>query len=146
MQIAKIRSKYRREKICSCCDKGCKLCLKSDMPRVILDGDKFDSDIKTCDCIIFQSDGMIFLVELKTTDRIDPDDIVEKFENSGKTALTIAEKYSLNDIKIKCILLSKTPRILFNIKMKKKRPVIGGKDRGIQKGNCNCWLNDFICK
>ena len=107
MIVQKITQKYGHAKI-DCCDERCKLYVDTGKNLVILKGELLvsTSHKKMCDCIIFQDDNKIALVELKSSS-IDVNKIIDKFTNSGNKSIEMLTPSQSNNSSLFMILLAK---------------------------------------
>ena len=78
-----LNQEFGNFKIGNCKDPNCKLNFDSFNDPFIIKGDKYRTDIKMCDCIMFiQKDGIILVcAELKSR-TVHVSDVVKKLQNS----------------------------------------------------------------
>lgn len=108
MIIQKIKRKYNFAKL-DCCDEQCSLRVDTGKNHVILKGELLTQNQpeKICDCIIFQDDKKIIIVELKSNS-IHAGDIKTKFTNSGQKAISMANALESGSFSLFMILLTKS--------------------------------------
>ncbi len=146
MFLQKIESKYSKAKI-SCCNERCKIHVDRKHNFIMLKGELLvqSQPEKMCDCIIFQDNKKIALIELKTSS-LDVSAILEKLVNSGKKSISIAkscERHS--DFDLFPILLAKNYSNYFaHDRLRRSRIKICGKKYVIILGKCGCALKDFV--
>ena len=109
MIVNKIKDKYAYAMI-DCCDERCKIRIDTKKNFVILKGELLATGTqknKMCDCIIFQDDGKISHIELKSRS-LNVAKIIEKFDNGWKSSCKIARAEDPNsDFGLFFILLAK---------------------------------------
>ncbi len=146
MFIQKIKSKYSIAKI-SRCNEQCKIDVRNKHNFVMLKGESLvqNQPEKMCDCIVFQDNKKIAIIELKTKS-LDADKIIDKFTNSGKKSISIATFFDrANKFDLFFILLAKNYgrhaeyQVLHNRTIK-----IDGKSYKILLKTCGCALKDFV--
>ena len=102
----KIESLYKNATSRICCDSGCRLRIDVKEGLVILKGENLVSQTKICDCIIFQNNKKITMVELKSSS-LNVSSILEKLTNGGEKSLEIADKVGITEPPLCFILLAK---------------------------------------
>lgn len=148
MLLNKIKTTYS-EAIISCCNERCKLYFDEKKNRVMLKGELLvqNRPEKICDCIIFQDDKTISMVELKSK-LLNVNKIIAKFENSGKQSACIINSFTHDDdFRMYFILLAKSYKnFIAHEILGKKRININGKKHPIFLGKCKCSLEGIIRK
>jgi len=101
---------------------------------------------KMCDCIVFQDNKKIALIELKSNS-LEVGKIIEKFVNSGMKSISIAKSFERqSDFELFLILLAKSYHNYFaHDRLRRSRIKICGKRYRIIFGRCGCALKDFVC-
>ena len=143
--LQKIENEYSAAKI-SCCNERCKIRIGHKHNFVMLKGEllaQIQSE-KMCDCIIFQDNRKIAIIELKSSS-LDAGKIVDKFKNSGKKSMSIAISFDrTSDFELYFILLAKNYSDYFaHDRLRRSKLKINGKTYRILFGKCGCKLNDF---
>lgn len=146
MILQKIESKYATAKI-SCCNEKCKLRIGRKHNFIMLKGELLvkNQPEKMCDCILFQDNQKIAVIELKSSS-LDAGKIIEKFTNSGKKSLSIATSFDkTNHFELYFILLAKKFSNYFaHDRLRRSKLKIDGKTYRIVFGKCECLLEDFV--
>lgn len=146
MLTSKVKEAYEYAVKPTCCEGTCKLRFNMKEKYVILKGEKLVSQGKICDCIIFQNDGTIVMVELKSHS-LDVSSIVKQLTNGGNKAAKIAIEAGTNEFNLYFILMAKsfgnysaTSRLNF------QTVKVGNKTYPIHRSECNKTMNDILNK
>ena len=146
MILQKIERKYLAAKI-SCCNEKCSIRIGNTHNFVMLKGELLvkTNPEKMCDCIVFQDNKKIAIIELKSSS-LDVGKIIEKFVNSGTKSRSIALSFDRTDkFELFFILLAKNYSNYFaHDRLRRSKFKIGGKTYGIMLGTCGCELKDFV--
>jgi len=108
MIVKKIKDCYGHAKI-DCCNERCSLRVDTGQNFVMLKGELLVKarPERMCDCIVFQDDKKISIIELKGTS-LDVSKIKDKFTNSGKAAVRIARCCGSDNVSLFMVLLAKS--------------------------------------
>ena len=149
MSLQKIKNMYSWAEI-SRCNERCNIRIDTGRNFVMLKGELLVRHLpeKTCDCIIFQNDKKIAIVELKSAS-LDAKKIIEKFSNSARKSIDIAVNAfcasKKDDFTPYLILLAKKYANYFaHDKLQRSKIPINGKNHRIILGRCGCSLSSYI--
>ena len=146
MILQKIRNKYSQAVI-SCCNEKCKIHVGDKHNFVMLKGELLDEtqSEKMCDCIVFQDNKKIAIIELKSKS-LHAGDIIKKFVNSGKKSKSIAGSFDpRGNFELTLILLAKEFKNYFaHDRLRRHKLKIDGKTHHVRFGKCGCKLQDFV--
>ena len=146
MLIQKIENKYSNAKI-SCCNERCNIRINVKNNFVMLKGELLvkSQPEKMCDCIVFQDNHKIAIIELKSSS-FNVGAILSKFTNSGKKSISIATSFERKtDFELILILLAKSYSNYFaHDRLRRSRLKINGHVYRILFGKCGCTLKDFV--
>lgn len=147
MNIQSIKENCKSFRIKCCSEKQCKLKIDTTKKFVILKGELIvkNRPQKICDCLIFQNDGRIILVELKSKS-LNSTQIHDKFTNSVKEAMYIVDDPKSN-LKLFFVLLTKshTNSSTFNA-LKQTKIRVHGVRYNIRMNRCGESLKRIIAK
>ena len=146
MIVHAIKEKYVHAVVDCCSEHGCSIRTDTGKDSVILKGERLvqTQPEKTCDCIVFQNDKKIAIVELKGRS-LDVDKIIDKFTNSGRKSIDIARSLESGRFSLYMVLLTKSygnssaRRII-----QKSRIMVDGKKYLIHTKRCGASLKEII--
>lgn len=146
MYLQEIKKKYHHAKI-SCCSEHCNVKIDTKKNHIILKGERLiqKQSRKICDCIIFQNDKKIIVIELKSKS-INTSDIHEKLCNGGKESLCIlGSSGHKSNFTLYFVLLAQsyTSSSMFQ-KLRSYKININGKRHNILAKKCGCSLQSII--
>ena len=145
MIVQKIKRKYNFAKL-DCCDEQCSICIDTAKNYAILKGELLvqTQPEKICDCIIFQDDKKIIIVELKSNS-LSVGKIKDKFTNSGKKAVSMASALESSHFSLFMILLAKSYKNYFaQDRIRRIKVNIYGKKYPILPKKCGASLKAII--
>ncbi len=145
MIVHAIKEKYVHAVVDCCNEHGCNIRIDTGKDSVILKGERLvrARPEKMCDCLVFQNDKKIAIVELKRRS-LGVDKIIDKFTNSGKKSIDMARSLEPGRFSLYMILLAKSYNHSAHEIIRKSRIWVDGKKHLIRTKKCGDSLKEII--
>jgi len=143
MIVKKIKDGYGHARI-DCCNERRNVRVDTRQNFVMLKGELLAKTRpeRMCDCIVFQDDKKIAIIELKGTS-LDVDRIVDKFTNSGKESVRIARSCESGDVSLFMALLAKSYKNYAHARIRRSKIRIHGRRYRILTKACGASLSEI---